>query len=171
LQKAFILLAYKTNKVLLPQKKLLNLKKLNYATHNKIPSLFLVSCLLFVACTKNKPTNIYPEKLLGGGTWQLTKWQKVGTPWRDSFGIYYKFALNDTMVETNRYNALPICKRRYYSSNGSGLKTIDVTFLYDCWYANHTINIEAIDDNNVTIFYQNEIGGRIVDFKEQYRRY
>ena len=127
-------------------------------------------CLLAVgllACNKDKNILVAdPVSILKGGTWSLVKFKKENNPWVDSIGLYYRF-IGDTTVSSNRYN--PNCDGFYDPSNSSGLKTIGCVFLCK-QSANFTFSIESISNNNMIIFYQDEIGGAIVKFKEQYTR-
>lgn len=129
---------------------------------------FLVTiCIIsIISCKKTTPSTP-PEILLKGGTWQLTKLKRGNDAWKDSIGINYKF-VDDTTVITNRYN--PTCNGKYEARLSTGLKTIDITFWPCKPSANHTFSIESIEGNNLTLFYNDEIAGQILQFKEQYVR-
>ncbi len=132
--------------------------------------ILIFVCLITInlmACKKDKNILVAePVSILKGGTWSLVKFKKENNLWTDSTGLFYKF-IGDTTVSSNRYN--PNCNGFYDASNSSGLKTIGCVFLCK-QAANFTFSIESISNNNMTIFYQDEIGGVIVKFKEQYNR-
>lgn len=123
--------------------------------------------LLAIGCKKNNTPLPLPETFLKGGTWNITKSKRGNDAWKDSTGLYYKFT-DDTTVITNRFN--PPCNGKYEGSNSSSQRTVMTNFDRCKPSANFAFIIENVEGNNLLINYLEEIGGQIVQFKEQYVR-